>query len=138
MSNFIDKSDYSRLIRSNRLDEILDADDALLDEAEKDAIAEVSDYLAEYYDVDQIFSQSGSSRNRNALNWTRRVVMYMIYERVPDQLVPERIIKNYDDTIRTLEKIAAGKINAELPRKMDEESKARTKFRWGSQNARSH
>ncbi len=138
MSSFIEKSDYNYQLRTYKLDQIIDEDDTVLDDAEEDAIAEVKDYLFQNYNTELIFSQTGSQRSKNVLRWVKNVVIYYIYERVPDELVPERVIKDYDDTIEKLEKISAGDIAADLPRRQTEEGKPKTQFRWGSQPARSH
>lgn len=138
MSTFIDKADYERKIRTYKLDQIIDSDDALLEDAELAAVQKVSDYLYQHYDVDQVFAQTGTDRHKSILEWCKHIVLYMIFERIEDELVPERVIKNYDDSIKTLEKIMSGDMAINLPRKQDPEGENITRFIGGSEPLRSH
>ena len=138
MSNFISYQDYETLIQDQHLNQIIDYDNFLLDKAENDAVAEVRSYLHDYYKTETIFAQTGENRASIVVNWCKYVVLYKIYDRVPDEFVPERVVKNYDDTIKTLEKIAEGQRGVDLPRRETEEGEASTKFRWGSQPKRTH
>ena len=119
MAAFITKSDYYYTIKQNRLDQVLDGDDALLDDAEETAIVVVKDSLSLYYDTDAIFATTGDARPRQVLRWVKDLALYFIYERIEDELVPERIVKNYNDTLGTLEKIEDGKKQVDLPRLID-------------------
>jgi phage gp36-like protein len=137
MSNFIDRDDYDRKIRDYKLDQIIDQQDAILDDAELDAIQEVSDYLYQHYEVETIFQKTGDERHKSVLRWCKHIVIYNIYERIEDEMVPERVIKNYDDTIATLTKIMSGKMAVDLPRKTESEENI-TRFNGGSLPQRSH
>ena len=53
-------------------------------------------------------------------------------------MVPDRVVKDYDDCMETLEKISDGKKNVDLPSLLDDEEAIITTRRWGSQTARSH
>jgi len=147
MSGFISKDDYKYQIRTERLDQILEAtdedEDALLEEAEDEAIAVIRDYLISKYDVDLIFSSSGDSRPKNVLRWAKTLVIYYIYERIPDEMVPERVVKNYDDTLETLENIARGDMNVDLPKLSEQtppfgQSAPKTRRRMGSKPPRTN
>lgn len=136
MSTFIERSDYHNM-RDSILNQIVDDDDALLDGVELEAIEEVKNYLFQHYDTTTIFSQTGDDRSKLVLKWCKHVVLYIAHERIPDDQVPDRIIKNYDDTISLLTRINSGKMNVDLPRVQNDEEENKTKFRWGSQNRRS-
>lgn len=138
MSDFITKDDYKHSIRTYRLDQLLDDDDDVLTPAEDEAEAIIIDALYKSYNTEHILTQTGDDRAKNVLKWMKCLVLYAIYQRVPDELVPERVVKDYDDTMRTLNNIAAGKMSVNLPRRVDVESKQVTKFRYGSVSARSH
>jgi hypothetical protein len=147
MSDFITKADYLHQIREYKLDQILQEDNAdedqILEDAEGTAIATVRDALiGGGYDADVVFSKTGVERPKQVMRWVKCLVLYYIYERVPDDLVPARVIKDYDLTIEILDKINDGKMNVDLPsiQVPDGEggTKPETKFRWGSQPKRSH
>lgn len=139
MSNWITINDYKHKIRDEQLNQIIDEDESVLDGAEKKAIAAVFDAIHEYYDVDTIEATSGTDRPDSVIGWCQDLVMYYLYERVPDDYVPERVVKNYDDTIAILDDIASGKRSVRLTRKTEEDGTKSSKFRWGSnQPARTH
>lgn len=139
MSNFINKSDYTHKQRDAHLNQIIDDNDALLDGAELTAISEVKMYLFEHYDVDTIFASEAEQRHPMVLKWCLNIALYELYERIPDEAVPERIIKNYDDTVKQLREIAANKISIDLPRKTEgEDNESITRFQGGSEPLRSH
>lgn len=136
MSNFIELSDYLFKIRENRLEEVIDDNEAIVNDAEQEAIATIDDALHKDYDTDAIFLATGDDRSKTVLKWAKHIVLYNIFERVPDNLVPERIVKNYDDTMKTLDEIAKGNRSVKLPRKLDEEGDKKTHFRSGGATAR--
>lgn len=136
MSNFITKADYESNIRATILDQIVDDTDSIIDTCELEAIEEVSSYLFQHYDVATIFAEIDAARSKLVVAWCKHVVLYKLYERIPDDQVPDRIIKNYDDSIRVLEKVASGKMPVDLPRNLTEEEAAKTKFRSGGEKRR--
>jgi phage gp36-like protein len=138
MSNWISTTDYKSKITDNRIQMIIDQDEELLDNAEITAIAVVRDFLYSRYEVDEIFATSGTDRPAQVVRWCTNLAMYYIYERVPDKLTPERITKNYDETMAILLEISDGKKAVDLPHKTDDNDIPVTKFRWGGQAAREH
>jgi phage gp36-like protein len=135
---FITKEDLITKIRTYRLNQIIDEDDTILEMAFTDTVAQIENYLHQFYDTDQIFAATLDERSPVVLLWAKQIALYLIYERIPDELLPPRVEKNYDDTIAILEKIAEGRVSVKLPRKIKEDGKPATKFRWGSVQARSH
>jgi hypothetical protein len=87
------------------------------------------------------FAKTGANRNQALLRWVKCLVLYYLYERIPDALVPERVIKNYDDTMEMLNKISDGKMNCTLAQLQESDTDGNaeplTKTRWGSQPVRS-
>lgn len=144
MSNFISKDDYKYQIRTTRLDQILEAadedEDVILDSAETEAIGMMRKFLDVKYNMDLELGKSGSARNKVLLRIAKVLVIYYIYERVPDEMVPERVVKNYDEVMQMLEKIEDGDssipgltpITVTDPNSDSGESTPQTKRRWGS------
>ena len=66
------------------------------------------------------------------------LAVYFFYERIPDEQVPARVVKNYDDTRSDLDKIARGKLSVTLTHLTDDDGKKETVFHWGSNPKRSH
>ncbi|MFD0997694.1 phage protein Gp36 family protein [Ohtaekwangia kribbensis] len=145
MSTFLSRDDYKTQIRTYRLDQILEAADedeeAILDDAENEAVSILKDALATKYDTDLIFSATGNARHKTVLRWAKVLVIYFIYERVPDEQIPERVLNNYEYLMNPekgyLAQIEKGTKNIDgLPVKTvpgeNGESEPKTRRRWGS------
>lgn len=149
MSTFILKTDYLPNIRRARLDQILEAadedEDVMLDSAETEAVGMVRKFLDTKYDMDVELAKAGAARHKVLLRMLKTLVIYYIYERVPDDMVPDRVKNNYKETMDMLKAIEAGDSSIPgLTTKMianpnaDGESIPKTKRMWGSQPKRSN
>lgn len=150
MSNFISKDDYKYQIRTARLDQILESvdedEDVMLDSAETEAVGMLRKHLDNRYNMPVELAKAGADRHKVLLRWAKVLVIYYIYERIPDDMVPERVVKNYDDVMKALEKIEDGDgdipglapITITDPNSDTGESTPYTKRRWGSQPKRSN
>jgi phage gp36-like protein len=138
MSNWITSDDYKTKVTDQRLNMIIEDDTTILDAAESTAIANVQDALHTKYDIDVIFASVGDDRPKQVLRWCVNLAVYYIYERIPDKLIPDRVIRNYENTLEVLDKIADGKYSVNLPHLQDEEGYPTSKFRWGSNSPREH
>jgi len=136
--SFVTKTDYKKFVRTNQLDMILEQDDSILDDAESTAIAMIQDALYSRFDIDTIFNATGDDRAAQVVRWVCVLVLYFVYERIPDALVPERVVKNYNDVMNLLHDVADGKKSLNLPRLVDSEGEIKSKFRWGSETRRTH
>ncbi len=138
MSTFISPEDYIPRITDVRLQQIIEQDETILDQAEQSAIAIIKDALFTRYDVDAIFATTGDSRPQQVLRWAISLILYFIYERVPDRTTPPRVIKNYDDDRAYLLEIEDGKKSVDLPRLLKDDGLPKSKFRWGSETRQEH
>lgn len=136
MSNFITKADYYTGKRQQVIDQLIDDDDSLLDEAEKDAIDLVTTKL-HHYDTETIFSQVGDDRDRTVLRWCKYIALYYLYNRTDDAFIPESVVKNYDDTMDQLDRLSNAREFLDLPRKLNEDETKSSKFRSGGSKPRS-
>lgn len=138
MSTYITSTDYSPYIRDGRLTQLIDNNPGLLDEVEATAIAIVKDALYSRYDVEVIFAQTDDDRHPQVVRWVLVLCLYFLHERLPDRLIPERVVKNYDDVMQTLTDIEDGKKSTDLPLLDPPEGYGQiSKFRWGSRAGRS-
>ena len=147
MSAFISKDDYAYHMRTYKLDQILEEEeldeDLILDTAEEEALAMIDKHLADKYDMNIVLSQTGANRNKVILRWAKLLVIYYIYERVPDGMVPERVIKNYNEVMEQLRRVEDGKASVSgLPPKTEADehgiNQPVTRRRWGSVPARAN
>ena len=139
MSTFITSADYLPYIKDARLTQLIDATTGILDDAEASAIAVVRDALYSRYDCATIFATTGDTRPKQVVRWVAQIVLYYLHERLPDRMIPERVTKNYDDTLGHLEEISAGRKSTNLPLLPAPEGHANISlFRWGSNAQRGH
>ena len=139
MSTFITYNDYQASKSSRILDLLTEDNDALLDSAELTAIGIVYDRLSDKYNLNAEFAKTASARNTSLMRWVIAISIYLIYARVPDDNVPERVIKDYDDTLKELEQLQQGKLGCTLQRITDTETgEVKTRFRMGNDTPRSH
>lgn len=132
------KDDLKTNIRTYKLNQLVDNDDTVIEAAIHDAESIVIDHLFQHFDTATIFSAIGNNRNSSVLGWIKYIALYKIFERIPDEQVPERIVKNYDDTMEYLGNVSAGKVSLNLPEKIiiDTNGEKKTKFRGGGMNTR--
>lgn len=112
---FITQADYKPKIKERHILQIIEDEPDILTDAEATAMAIVENKLFQRYDMDQVLAQEGANRNRVVLRWVTCIVLYDIHERIDDELVPERIIKNYDDCMNEIDEISAGNKPIKLP-----------------------
>jgi len=139
---WITETDLLVQIKSERLNQVIDEDLSILDDAEASAIAIVKDALYARFDTTTIFATTDTARPAQVIRWVRAIMLYEIAGRLPEKMVSARLVKNYDDTLATLTDIEDGKKNTNLPvaEKTDTEggTSTRTKFRYGSNPKRVH
>jgi phage gp36-like protein len=134
---FLTLNDLHVNIRAERLQQVIDDDATILDDAEASALAVVKDALSSRYDVTNIFDQT--DRPAQVVRWVRNIMLYDIAGRLPEKMVSERIVKNYDDTIQVLTDIEEGRKSTSLPILSDNtEGGKKSVFRWGSNAPRKH
>lgn len=138
MENFITLDDYKARITDQRLLQLIGNDNDILEDAEATAVAIVTDFLSGKFDTDEIFSAEGEDRAKNVVRWVTNLIIYYLYERVPDRMIPPRVENTYKETMENLKSISNGDLQTALPRKTNEDETPKTKFRWGSNTAHSH
>ncbi len=138
-TTFLTRDDYPAKIDISLMDQITGGDDTILDTTEADAASVIIDRIGTKYKVADELTKSGAGRNRSLVRWMLNISVYFLYGRVPDNDIPERVTKDYDDTLRDLEKIASGKLSCTIDRIMDTATgTVITRIRMGSNAPRSH
>jgi len=136
------------MMRTNRLDQILEAadedEDAILDSAENDALGLIRNSLSPRYNMEIEFGKTGDDRNRYVFRMAKLLVIYFIYERVPDEMRPESVTANYEWVLKELQRIEEGKkqvvglTDVTVTDDNTGESVPKTTRRWGSIPKRSN
>ena len=134
---FLTEQDFKIKLSQDILTQILQSDNSILDDAEQQAIAFVKDHLAGLYDIDAELQKTEQERHPSLIRWLMNLSVYFFYERIPDEQVPPRVVKNYDDTRSELDKIARGKLHTTLLPFISND-KPKTVFNWNSAKKRTH
>lgn len=144
MSNFIEYDDYKSFITVQRLNQLIENDPAVLSEAEMYAASTLEDALFERYEIGTELAKVGANRNRTLKMWAIYLALYIIYQRLPESMIPKSVIKNHDDTIDNLEMVTSGKKSINITMKLGPDTDGdgipdpETVRRWGSSKQRSH
>jgi len=124
---FAEKSDLKNNIYNYQTNQITEGDDNIVLQAINAAISEVKSYLTwndkkEYldgrphYDVEAIFSKTGTARNPLILNHVLTIAKYYIIDLSNVDILMETAEKRYDRAIDWLKQLSRGIVNLkELP-----------------------
>jgi phage gp36-like protein len=110
MSTFITSLDYNASIHTEILDSLVRSDETVVELAEDIAIDEVKGYLAERYDVDSIFSETGEDRNKLVIMMCIDIVLYHLHSAHNPMRFPEIRKERYTRAIEWLKGVRAGDI----------------------------
>jgi hypothetical protein len=113
---YVTKADYRGRISTGLLDMIISEDPTgIIANASKDAEDTILSLAGVLYDVVPEFAKTATARNFYVLKLAINISLYNIYQIADDETIPEKVIKNYDDTINDLTKISIGKMTLNLP-----------------------
>jgi hypothetical protein len=122
-------------LRNNALQMLIQEDPSIRDTAEVTAIGIIQQHLEPRYKIELTNFQDDEFPQLTW--WAISIALYHLYQRVPDKLVPERTIKNYDDTRADLAALADGSRETNLPLRTKADGSTHTKFRYGGATPRS-
>lgn len=138
MSAFLKSADFqSRL--SDRVIELLTGNNYTnLETASNEATGLIRDRLLDKYAIDGELAKTDTDRNTVLIRYALSIAVYSLYSKVPDEQIPERVIKDYDDAMDDLKLISQGKLSSTLPLNVDSEGETVSRIRMGSNDPRSH
>jgi phage gp36-like protein len=113
--DFITPDDFRVVIGETAFRAFSQSDTALQESAVSEAIEEVSGYLRPVYDVDRIFSATGTDRNRFLVMIVVDAALYHLSASQPQKMGSEVRRERYERAVRWLEGVQAGRINPGLP-----------------------
>lgn len=124
---FITDQDYKVVIGDQALKVISQVSQQNRNNAETEAIEEISGYLRPKYDVEAIFSVGDGSaaamegRNRLIVMYTCDIAIYHMAASLPQKMGIEIRRERYERAVKWLEGVQAGKIVPDLPLAIDED-----------------
>ncbi|MBK7097894.1 MAG: DUF1320 family protein [Sphingobacteriales bacterium] len=124
---YLQKSDYQIRIRRNLLDVLLEniagvdpgnpTPGDILEAADKIASDTIATKAGVLYDIDGELAKTGDNRNGYIISQALSIAIYELYQRTDDYDIPDKVIKNYNDTINILDEVSRGKEPLNLPPK---------------------
>ena len=116
---YILKADYLSRVQTDVFNMVLESaqgnETQILTDASKTAEDIIRTHTGHLYDIDVELAKAGTTRNYQVLSWAISIALYMIYQRIDDVDVPEKVIKNYDDTIEELKDVSKARVPLNLP-----------------------
>lgn len=112
---FITTEDYRVVIGDTALKVVSQASPENRENAEAEAIEEISSYLRPTYDTQAVFSADGEGRNRLIVMYAADIALYHMAASQPQKLGSEIRKERYERAIKWLEGVQAGKIIPDLP-----------------------
>ncbi len=127
---FLNNEDYKVVIGDAAFKVVSQASAVNVENAEAEAIEEISSYLRPVYDTDAIFAAKGNERNRLIAMYTADIVLYHLVASQPQRMGIEIRKERYDRAVKWLEGVQDGKIVTDLQRsELAADVSFRTSFR---------
>lgn len=136
--SFLEERDYVVFISPTALQKVVRQNINLEKDSEFLAYSYISDKLSKRFDIESEIQNKGDVRNPTLVRWMTVLAIYYLYQSIPDDEIPERVIKNYDDVIKEMQRVASGKDNTNLSSITDSDGNSSTVFQWSSQKRRTH
>lgn len=116
---YINKSDYKTRLSTDLLDRIITEGESngedILEIVSKIAEDTISTLAGVLYDISSEWNRTLAERNGLILSWALSISCYWMYQRIDDEDVPQKVIKNYEDVLECLEGVSRGKFPLNLP-----------------------
>jgi phage gp36-like protein len=107
-------------------------------ESELRAISEL-DPLRAKFDIAGMMEKVGEERHPVMIRILVHITAYYLYNTVPDDEIPGRIVDNWKKELQFIKDLASGKTSSTLNDLTSETTGEKvTSFRWGSNKKRSH
>lgn len=131
---YITKEDLIDIIQENLLDDSIQLNDNIIDSIEEKAIAMAVSYISGRYQTNKIFDTNAPIRHPLLVQAISMITVYRIVRRNAARKVPEDYRLIYDEALKILENIQAGKQRLDtLPEisKIDNQGNP-TNLMWGN------
>lgn len=135
---FIAETDFKGILGATVLSGLKGAGSENLIESELRALSEL-DPLKGKFDLETMLGQAGTERHPVLIRILVHITAYYLYNTVPDDEIPARIVDNWKKELLFIKELASGKASSTLDMLTDETTGDKvTTFRWGSNKKRSH
>lgn len=108
---FLAHDDFKPAIKLSLLDQLVESDNAIIDELAAAAVEEMKAYLKTRFNVTTIFAATGASRNKLVLMYCRDIALYHIYSRYTLNMMPGIKEQRYKEAVKWMEGVRDEMIN---------------------------
>jgi phage gp36-like protein len=112
--SYLTNKDFSLLIQDVNLQQIINENEAIRQQAELTAIGEARSYLIQKYLFDEELAKTGNARDPQLLNYIIDIALYHLHSRISPRNIPELRITRYDNAIAWLKMCALGEVTPKL------------------------
>lgn len=130
---FLTLDDYRTVCDDYEFKQITQNDD-IRTTAEAAALEQIASYIRHRFDTDRAFAASGCCRNSMLVQCAVNIALWLMIHRLPQNMGHERRECLYNDSVKWLRDIQAGKASPDLPTYQSEDGNddSRNPIRFGS------
>lgn len=111
---YLNTTDYNLQISDVNIQQIINSNEAVRDQANLLAVAEVRSYLIQKYDIDLELTKTGSNRDAQMLSTIIDVALFHLHSRIAPRNIPELRQTRYENAIMWLNQCAKGEVTPAL------------------------
>ena len=126
---YVNNDDFLLSIQDSNLQQIIQSNPAVLDQAVLVSIGEARSYLIQKYLFDEELTKTGTDRDSQLLNYITDLAVYHLHTRIAPRNIPQLRQTRYDNAIEWLKMCATGEVTPKLS-EITTDGKI---IRWGSQ-----
>jgi len=112
--SYLNNKDFLLLIQDSNLQQIINENEAIRQQAELTAIGEARSYLIQKYLFDDELVKVGTARDPQLLNYIIDIALYHLHSRIAPRNIPELRITRYENAIAWLKMCALGEVTPRL------------------------
>lgn len=130
---YLNNDDFNLHIQDVNLQQIINNNEAIRDQSNLLAIAEVRSYLIQKYDIDLELTKTTTSRDAQILSNVIDISLYHLHSRLAPRNIPELRQLRYDNSIMWLKMCANGDVTPAI-QKLTPESGQRIRYGGNKKN----
>ena len=111
---YLESADYLLHIQDVNMQQIINSNEAVRDNANLLAISEARSYLIQKYDIDAELVKTGTARDAQLLSTVIDIALFHLHSRIAPRNIPELRQARYDNAIAWLKMCAYGDITPGL------------------------
>ena len=125
---YLNNSDFDLLIQDANLQQIINQNEGIRQQAELVAIGEARSYLIQKYLFDEELAKTGADRDSQLLAYIIDLTLYHLHSRIAPRNIPQLRQTRYENALAWLKMCAMGDITP----KLEERTTEGKIIRWGS------